>query len=313
MGTVNLTIFVQDIATALASYDTLKVGRSTDGENGTYYELTAAAAAEAELTAPNIQNYDVVAKTLQLIVDHAAQQDIVFTGVGELSADQVASQINAIIASIASEVGGYLNLKSTLTGTVSVIDIVGGGAAAEFGWVAGDRDIGEEQYVALLAGVSTYQFTDRDGEADYWYRSAYYNTSNGLQSAWSEPFKGAVGTVITAPNLSLATIDMVDPTGAAVSEQKITFHPMHVPLQVEGYQAAMLRSSLTIETDNTGHAEVSLIRGLRLRVVFEGTSYIREITVPDQATFDILDLMAAAPDPFSPVSPEIPDAIRRSL
>jgi len=313
MGTVNLTLFVQDIASALSSYDSMKMRRSTDGEFGTYSEISANSATSAALTALNPQSYDVVAKTLQLKIDHAAQQDIVFSGVGELSADQCADQINAVIPGVASEVGGYLKLESSLSGSVSVVEIVGGGAASEFGWSDGDRDVGKEQHVALLDGVNTYTFTDRDGEADYWYQSAFYNTSNGLTSAWSAAFKGAVGTVITTDNLSLATIDMVDPSGATVEGQKISFHPVHVPLKVEGYQAAMVRRPVTIETDNAGHAEVSLIRGLKLRVVFEGTSYIREITVPNQASFDLLDLMATAPDPFAPVEPEIPDAIRRTL
>lgn len=313
MGTVNLEIFVQDIATVLQSYDSIKIQRSTTGEAGVYEDLTAASAESAELLATIVGPYSVVGMALKLIVDHAVENEVTFTGTNPLSVDQVVDQINVVWPGLAEDDGGYLKLVSGQTGTLSLIEITDGASAAEFGWAIGDRVLGKEEYLYLATGVSNYYFQDKDGDADYYYISAFYNTSNNLQSAWSEPFRGSAGTVITSDNRSLATVDLVDQAGAAISGQRILFYSQHEPIQVEGFQAAMVRSPTIIETDNVGHAEVSLIRGLKLRVVFEGTSYIREITVPDQTSFDILELMASVPDPFNPVDPEVPFAIRRTL
>jgi len=315
MGTVTLNIFVQDIGGVISSYDTMKMRRSVTDETGPWSEITAPSPQSATLTAPNSGNYDVVSKTLQLIIDNQAQQNIVFTGGLEpLTVPQVVNQINAVFPGVASDVANYLTLTSTDTGTGSKVEIVGGGAAAEFGWSDGDRDIGEEAYITLVAGQTSYTFVDKDGESGYYYEAAYYNTVNQLQSSWSLPFQGDVGTVIPATNLSKGSVDLVTAEGIAVVGQTITFYPYHDPsLRVEGYGVALDDAPIEIVTDNTGHAEANLVRGLRARVVFEGTSLIREIVVPDEDSFDILTLMATSPDPYGVVDPEIPYAIRRTI
>jgi len=313
MGTVNLRIFVSDIAGVLGSYNVIRVRRSITGDSGPWSELTAAAPTAATLLAPTTGNYDVVGKTLTLKIDSGVDTDVVFTGVGQLTTAQVVNQVNAVIAGIASDDGNALRLTSTLLGTQSKVEIVGGGAVADFGWSDGDRDIGEEVYELLVAGTTVYYFTDNDGEPDYYYQAAFYHTTTGLISAWSDPFLGDTGSVIDAANLSIGTVDLVDASGVSVEGQEITFYSQHEPIQVQGYQVALLRSPITITTNTSGHAEISLVRGLKVKVVFEGTSLIRDITIPDAATFDLLDLLANATDPHDVVEPLYPDAIRRTL
>jgi len=315
MGTINLSIFVQDIGGVIQAYNTIRIRRSTTGTGGPWKELTAASPQPAVLTAPNPGAYPVVSKTLQLKVDNQPTQNIVFTGaLDPLTAAEVAGQINVIFPGVASAAGMHLKLQSTILGTNSKLEIVGGGAAADFGWVAGTREIGREAYVALVAGQTLYNFVDKDGESSYYYQASYYNTANFLQSNWSEPFQGDAGTVIPAENLSKAYVDLADAQGVAVMGQKIRFYPSHDPsLQVANYGISLDRYPIEIETDNTGHAELSLVRGMRIRVAFEGTTLIREIIVPDEESFNLLDLMATAPDPYSVVIPDVPFAIRRSL
>lgn len=315
MGTTKLSITVTGIETVIQTYDAIRVKRSVTGIDGTYSLLTANAPTSAALTAPLPGNYDVVGKTLQLLVDQLGQLDIQFTGgVDPLTVPQVVEQINTAVGEVvASDVGNYLNLTSTNTGTASKIEIVGGSAAPVFGWADGTRDIGEEAHITLQAGVSVYSFLDNDGEAGYFYKVQYYNTSNGLQSNDSSAFEGDVGTLVSADKLSSVQVDLVDARGIAVPHQEITFYPMHELLEVEGFQVALNRAPITIVTNNSGHAEVNLVRGLRVRVVFEGTSIIRDITIPDEAETDLLTVLGEAPDPFDIKTLPFPEAPRRTL
>ena len=129
----------------------------------------------------------------------------------------------------------------------------------------------------------------------------------------SVPFRGEPGTLVSASNLSTGTIDLVDQSGVAVPDQDISFYSIHEPLQVEGFEVALIRGPVTITTNSAGHAEVILVRGLKMKVVFEGTNLIREITVPDQDEFDILEEVGAAPDPYGIKAHSFPSAIRRTV
>ncbi len=318
---VTLTINVGNIEAALASFDVIKVKRSIAGIGGPYVDITDNTPQPGELVAPLPGNYDVVSKTLQLLVDQDPQVNVLFTDppappiIGNpLTAAQAATQINDAVGQVvAFDDAGTLRLTSTNTGLASRIEIVGGGAAAEFGWVAGDRDVGEEAHIQLVAGQSLYSFTDNDGEASYYYVAQFLNTSNGLTSAESTPFQGAAGTVVDPSNLSVAKVDLIDGRGLALPEQEITFYGQDLSFEVGGYQLALTRKPITIVTDNTGHAEVPLVIGSRWKVIFEGTSFIREFTVPDAASFDLLTLLGAAPDPFRIVEVQFPPALRRTL
>ena len=313
MGTITLDIFVSDIANILHSYDVMKIRRSIDGATGSYIEMTGKTATSAALVSSQRSSFDVVSKALRLAIDHTEPVTVVFAGPAPLTPGQTAAEINIIIPRLASAEDGYITLTSSLTGSVSVVEAVEGSALSEFGWAEGELSVGLEEYIPLTPGQTDYTFIDRDGDSAYFYEAALYNTTTQLTSTWSDPFKGGTGIIISAQNMSLGSVSMVDAAGIAVVGQRITFYSEHVPLKIEGYQAAMVRHPITVETDNDGYAEISLVRGLRLKVVFEGTSYIREITVPDQESFDILDLMSTVADPFNPVEPFVVSAIRRSL
>ena len=312
---VNLNIFVSDIAAALGSFDVVRVERSLTGEGGPYVEITKLAPADsATLLASNGSPYPVSAKTLSFLLDNLPQTDVVFTGVDPLTVDQVKDQINAEVgATIGADDTGVLRLTSTLLGTASKLEIVASGALVDLGFVAGDRDIGSEPYVPLVTGVSNYAFTDDDGQAGYFYRVRFFHTTTGQVSDYSSPFQGAPGTQISAGSLSVGSLDLVDQQGVAWQGQRVTFVSINQPLQVEGFAVALNRASVTIETDNAGHAEISLVRGLEVRVVFEGTSLIRDITIPDTPTFNLLTLIEGVPDIFEVVVPNLPAAPRRTL
>ena len=313
---VTLTVNVGNVDSALASYDVIKIKRSVTGFGGAYNDITAVTPQPATLTAPSAGNYDVAGKTLQFVIDQNAQIDHIFAGIPgtPLTAAQVADQLNtAAGAVVAYDDAGTLRFTSVNTGTASKIEIVGGGGAADFGWAGGERDVGEDAHIQLVAGQSIYSFTDQDGEATYYYKAQFLNTANNLTSADSTPFQGDAGTVVGADKLAVAKVDLIDGRGVALPDQEITFYGVDQQLQVESFKLTLTRKPITIITDNTGHAEVPLVKGSKWKVLFEGTSFIREFTVPDAATFDLLSLLAAAPDPFKITDVQFPPAIRRTL
>ena len=315
MGSIRLRISVNDIATVLASYNVMKVKKSTTGQNGTYFDITSLTATPATLLASLQQSYNIAGKTLKLTRDSHGEVDILFPGIDLYSADQAAHVINDAVGVViaANDGHGYLKLTSTATGTASKLLIGDGSANAAFGWADDTRNVGKEAYVVLHAGVSLYEFVDDDGEPGYYYKVAYHNTTNGLSSQDSPPFLGAAATMVGADKLAVAVINLVDGAGIAVPEQEVTFYPVHEPLQVDGFQVALSRKPLSVTTDNAGHAEVTLVRGLKVKVVFEGTGLIREIVVPNAASFDLLQLMGTAADPYSVKTLDLPAALRRTV
>jgi hypothetical protein len=311
---VTLSINVSNIDAAMASFNVIKVKRSIAGIGGPYTDITALTPQPATLAPPLPSPYNVVSKTLQIVRDSEPQVDIVFTGVDPLSAAQLVPQFNtALGATVAAEVLGELVLTSTLVGTASKLKIVNGAAATEFGWAANTKDIGEEAHIQLVAGQTIYSFTDNDGEASYYYVAQFLNTSNNLTSADSSPFQGDAGTLVNASNLAVATVDLIDGRGTALQDQEITFYGVNEVFDVETYQIVLTRKPITIITDTSGHAEVPLVKGSRWKVVFEGTSFVREFVVPTTSPFNLLTILAAAPDPFTIAEPQFPAAPRRTL
>jgi hypothetical protein len=251
---------------------------------------------------------------LSLKIDQGAQVDVLFTGLAPLSTDQVVTQINAAVGAIvATNDHNVLRLTSTLTGTVSKIVAVGGSANSIFGWQDGQWALGLDAHITLQQDVSAYNYVDHDGMAGYFYVCQFYNTTNALESADSDPFEGDVGTLVPANKLCTMRVDLVDARGIAVPGQEITFYPQHELLEVAPYQVALNRAPITVVTNNAGHAEVTLVQGLHVRVAFEGTSIIRDIMIPNSTSADLLHEMSSVPDPFDIKRIPFPIAPRRSI
>jgi len=53
--------------------------------------------------------------------------------------------------------------------------------------------------ITLSSGESTYTEDDLTGTASSWYRSRYYNSSNGIYSNWSDPVLGESGEIYYIP------------------------------------------------------------------------------------------------------------------
>ena len=314
MGVVRLSISVEDILSVMATFHSMRVKRSTTGLSGAYNLITADVPGKAVLVAPAAGPYAVAGMLLQITRDSHPVADVTFPGLAPLTTTQAADYINSALGvMIASDQNNHLQLESTITGTASKIRISGGGSVPFFGWTVGDRDIGEDAHIPLVSPITMYEYVDNDGEPLYYYKVQYYNASSGLVSNDSSPFQGAVSTMVGVDKLSVCYVDLVNASGVAVSNQEVTFYSVHEPLVVEGFDVALVRSPVVMLTDTLGHAEVRLVRGLKMRVVFEGTSVIREFVVPDAPSFDLLQLIGTAPDPFRIKVVNFPEAPRRTI
>ncbi len=313
MGAVKVTINVGEIDDVIQSFDLIKLQRSITVAAGPFVDLTKTTPAAATLLSPTAGPYNVNNKTLLLTLDSNPQTSLTFIGTDPITSDDVATAIiTAVGESIAVDEAGSVRLTSNLTGTASKIQIDSGTALTALGWTAGDRDHGEDAHVPLQANIELYDYIDNDGEGTFFYRAIFLNSTNLLESLPGDAFLGDPGTMVGQSNLSKATVDLVDSSGIALESQEISFYSRHELLVVDGFQVGLLRGPQSIITDNTGHAEILLVRGAKVKVVFEGTSLIRDITVPNAAEFDLLALMGSAPDQFTIQQSTFPTAIRRS-
>jgi len=119
-------------------------------------------------------------------------------------------------------------------------------------------------------------------------------------------------SVLDVGDLSRWTVDLVDGEGIPLAGQVISFFGVGELLRVGSYEIGLGRSPVSATTNSAGHAEGTLARGLKVRVVFTGTSLIREIEIPDTETFDLLALIGTASDPMTVRSSAPTPALRNS-
>jgi hypothetical protein len=71
------------------------------------------------------------------------------------------------------------------------------------------------------------------------------------------------------------------------------------PLDVgDGYYITAPEPIL-VQADSVGHLAVNLVRGSKVRVAIEGTTYVRSIVVPDLPTFDLIKALGDVADHFA--------------
>ncbi len=134
---------------------------------------------------------------------------------------------------------------------------------------------------------------------------------------FATPFAAAFddSPLITTDKKSLMTVDLVDMSGEAMCGRHIIISSHLVPDTAVGSQGTVgvMEPHRKITTDGAGHAEVYLLRGAKVDVAFEGTAIRRTITVPAQATFNLLDIATEDGDPFDINILDIATGIRRSV
>jgi len=305
---------VGNLANVMTLFDQMRVYRSEDGEGGTYTEITAAADTEATILSTETASFTLNALTLLLKVDEGSEQTITFATADPINADDTVDFINDNSTGLtASEEGGAIRLTSDTTGTSSVLEITGGTALAELGFVLDDIDNGEDERILLVALQDDYEYDDQSGDSSYYYQTQYYNSSTAAVSTTSDPIQGDIGSIIGASYLIKGVLDLATVDGSPIAERRITFHPVYIPGALVVDTVGVVRGVVPVYTDTAGHAEVMLIKGAIVDVSIAGTGITRQITVPSSGTeFDVLGEVAAADDVFQIQVPDIPAAVRRT-
>ena len=313
MAVIKIKIFVPEIANVLSQFDSIQVQRS---EAGSPYS-DALAITDDSPVAPVLVGtaegpFTVQGLDLKLKVNGGAEQSVTFTAADPTSIDNIIAEISgAITGLVADSDGGKLRLTGNTTGTAGTLEITGGTALAALGFTTGDKDNGEDQHITLSAGVDEYEYDDGSGAASFWYRTRFYNVTSQTYSSWSDWVQGTTGSAISASLLIVGKIKLSDIDGTVMVGSKVTISNVWHPLIADGYFVS--GKSKQIETDGTGSAELTLIKGSRVDVIIEGTSFVRRIQVPDTGTeFDLMDPSLVLDDPFQIQEPDLPSAVRRS-
>lgn len=111
-------------------------------------------------------------------------------------------------------------------------------------------------------------------------------------------------------NVCLVTHTFYDAGGDALGGVYVRFSPEIPPEQSTtlGYIA----ECVTAETGSDGVLSMYLMRGMTGMLAITGTSLVREVTVPDATSVDLMDLIAASEDLFEVQDTEFFELPRRS-
>lgn len=314
MATIKLKIYVAELANVMSLYDTIEVQRSTTAPpSPTPVSITALVAAQAVLTGSLEGPFLVNGKTMIFKVD-GTEVTVTFTSANPSSLSSVVSEVNSALVlaglnATASASSGRLMIKTDNSGTQYTLEIMSGSALADLGFVIGDKDNGEAAHIDLISGVTSYEFDDGSGLASYYYRTRFYNTTNGTFSGWSDWIQGTTSAAVDAANLIVAQVKLANLDGTALVDRQIVIKSVFEARSSDGY--GILGDSVVITTDSAGMAETVLVMGSLVDVVFSGTSIVRRIRVPSTGTeFDLLDDSLVVDDQFNIQVPDLPYAPR---
>jgi hypothetical protein len=317
VATIKLKIYVAELANVMLLYDSIWVQRSTTAPpTTTEVDLTDDAAAPAVLIGTLEGPYTLNGKTLVFKVN-GTELTVTFTSPDPVAIPDVIDEINtaltgAGLAATASDDGtGKLKLETDDSGTQYTLEIMSGSSLTELGFTAGDKDNGEAEHITLVAGTTDYEFDDGSGLASYYYRTRFYNTSNGTFSGWSDWIQGTTGAAVDAAELIVGKVKLAGVDGTAWASRKVVIVNVYDPVLKDGY--GIFGAAVVLETDGTGYAETTLVKGSLVDVIFAGTSIVRRIRVPDSGTeFDLLDDSLVVYDRLEIVKSDLPYAPRRT-
>jgi len=316
MSIIKIYVNVLNIANVIGLFDEVQVHRSITGELGAYVEITGPASAAATLLGTNDSgSFTLDTLTLLIEVDGGAEQTITFVSADPINIDDVVDFLNDPITGIsgvtASEDTGALRLTSDELGTDSVLEITGGTALTELGFITGDKDWGEDPRITLVAGTTSYTYDDLGGDVTYWYKTRYYNSTTGDVSPFGTPKEGQAGAVVAPGDMVTASGQLAKLNGDPWEGARIAIHPVYPSQALFVNGIAVMNPTITIETDVNGLYTTLLVIGALVDVSIGGTGITRRITVPG-TDFDLLEEVAAADDAFQIHTHEIPAAPRRS-
>lgn len=309
---VQLTILVGN-APDLAGlgYTRIEVWQSIDQGNS-FQEVTGPVAAAAVLDSSVAQTtFQMGGRLLKFVIDGGSEVSVDFSDIVSLWTPlQVVNRINEVAAGRASLVGGnQVRLTSPTTGRASSV-LVTYSDSPDLGWSADEVVYGLAARVILSGGTRIYSFPDVAGTPDDRYKWRFSANGSNPVSEFSAEVSGQVAPVIDSSNMSVGTAQFYDAMGNP-AKTDILIGIDSSPQAIAGGSVSV-GSAMKVTSDDTGFLQVTLVRGLKVRIGIIGTSYVREFVVPNATNFDLLAVMATAPDPYT-VQITPPQLIRRSM
>ncbi len=307
---------VLDPVAALTQFTRLRWYRSITGPNGPFEAISAATAGAAVLTGTHLEPHALNGKTLKFRVNGVTDVEVLFSGADPYTtADAIADIIAETALVVPSDAGdSRLRLTTVATGTGASIEILESEGAIALGLQTGQFAIGVGADIVLGSLQHQYLFTDSNGSRDYWYRTQLLDHVSLAVDALSPPFPGSEVPVIPYDLTIAAFVRIIDMRGRPIEGRRVVVANVFLPNTVGDYN--IFRHSESFLTDDTGYAEIRLIRGSVIDVHVEGTTYTRRVTLPDVGDpTDILNLFdptLESEDEFGIQEPNINYAIRLS-
>lgn len=315
MTSIQWPIYVPDAADLVSLGMDSIVWQRAISEDGTYIDLTAAAATAASLTGTVAQTFNLSGETF-IVTIKSVTYTVTFTGTNPLTITDVVSQCNSVLPGTpASDESGKLKLTTSSTGTAETLEIGDGTANSILGFDEGDSSVGKATYTSLSGGQTVYSFTDESGDPDYWYRYRFIEDATDGYTDWHYPGQGYQASPVAVAKLCWGYVKLVDAGGVAYADIELLVVNVASAdgVAVTGVDHNILGPRIATTTDDTGEAGVWLLRGSIVDISIEGTGLVRRVTIPDAATVNLLDSSIADDDIFSVQTFDIPEAIRRSL
>jgi hypothetical protein len=290
-------------------YSCIEVWQSLDQGNS-YSALTSPTALAASVsTISALTTFRMGGKLLKFKINGGSELSVSFSSLVDFwTPQQVSDRINEVSTGTASVVGTNVVLTSSTTGRSSSVEITYSDAD-DLGLSIGTT-YGTDAHLILLPSKIVYLYSDTAGTSGSRYRWRFSNNGTNPISEYSTYVFGTAVPAIGVANLAACSTTFVGLDGKPV-KTKVVVASEQNPTAVAGYIVTN-SAPLVFESGDDGFIQFSMVRGAKVRVAIEGTTFVREFTVPDAPTFDLLAAMTSAPDPFT-IQTVPPFIIRRSI
>lgn len=300
-----LSIMVDDVATLLdLGFTTIEIYEATQYAN-VNWEITAPTPEPAKITSSKSGFYRVGGSVLTFIQNGGAPHTVLFPDtIVDWTAQQIATVINDEVPGAAAVVDSKLVLSSGSTGRVSSLQVTSAptalGMSAEIAY-------GKDERLVLVDGQNVYVYYDVAGASSSRYQWRFSaNGSNPISKM--SPLVSGKAVPTSGVALSFATARFIGLDGRPA---KMTVLVAAEGNAIPGF-TVQEQQTLAFSSDENGHFFIPLVQGARVRVAIEGTSLVRTLTVPNTASFDLMQALSDATDQFT-VQTVPPLLTRRSL
>ncbi len=329
---VQLQMSVENDDWLPSGFTAIEVERSRGLSTGPFEKLTAqtwgparipANGGNASLTSP-VPTCDVVGLKLKLLLNEEDEYEIEFVantgGDPTLTLREASEQIATFFPLRFTswvDVNSKLVIETVEVGTGASLRVVGGDAAPKLGLPTCEPyslAFGKSARPALVLDKERYSFLDIRGSSEYFYRVRFINDIANTASQYSQPHPAEQHPGIDSAFLVTGRARLANIDGTPMANTLVRVYAGSEVHYVDG--RVIGGSALSKTTNLDGVADFLLLRGVKVNVAIDGTSIIREITVPTdpaEGVFNLFD-QGIGPDDYWRVKyPDLEFAQRRSL